>query len=33
MNTQHHIYILEANYYLSVYNVNFKLASFTTEYK
>ena len=26
MNNQHHASILEANYYLSVYNVHFKLA-------
>ena len=26
MNNQHHACILEANYYLSAYNVHFKLA-------
>ena len=29
MNNQHDASILEANYYLSVYNVHFKLASST----
>ena len=26
MNNQHHAYIFKANYYLSVYNVHFKLV-------
>ena len=26
MNNQHHASILEANYYLSVYNVHFKIS-------
>ena len=30
MNNQHHACILDANYYLSVYNMHFKLA-FSTE--
>ena len=32
MNNQQHVCILEANYYLNVYNVHFKLA-LTTEQK
>ena len=32
MNNQHHACILEANFYLSIYIVHFKLA-LSTEYK